>query len=60
MSFCRRDGRVAVADGFNPWTMADHVREMHMQGMSPGQIAWRLKMKQETIEKWIDLGDKEL
>ena len=40
--------------------MADHVREMHMQGMSPGQIAWRLKMKQETIEKWIDLGDKEL
>ena len=33
---------------------------MYSHGVSPEKIAWRLKMKQETIEKWLDLGDKEL
>jgi hypothetical protein len=42
------------------WTMSDHVREMHSQGVSPEQIVWRLKLKPETVEKWLDLDDKGL
>jgi hypothetical protein len=39
------------------WTMSDHVREMHSQGVSPEQIVWRLKLKPETVEKWLDISD---
>tara|TARA_B100001964_G_scaffold241673_1_gene314613 strand:+ start:728 stop:922 length:195 start_codon:yes stop_codon:yes gene_type:complete len=36
-----------------PFTISDHVREMHDGGVGIEQICWRLKLRRETIERWI-------
>lgn len=47
-----------VVGEFKAWTIADHIREMHAWGVSPEMIAWRMKMKMETILRWLDNDDK--
>ncbi len=42
------------------YTISDHVRELHANGVEPRTICWRLKLKPETVEKWLDIGDKGL
>jgi hypothetical protein len=68
--FSRRGGRVAE-DGVEAeydftvskdlrYTISDYVRELHADGVEPRMICWRLKLKPETVEKWLDIGDKGL
>jgi|TARA_B110001454_G_scaffold156720_1_gene145984 hypothetical protein len=33
---------------------------MYARGASPEKISQVMKLKPETVEKWLDLGDKEL
>ena len=42
------------------YTISDYVRELHAAGVEPRMICWRLKLKPETVEKWLDIGDKGL
>ena len=35
------------------WTISDHVREMHTGGGGIEQICWKLKLRRETVERWI-------
>ena len=42
------------------YTISDYVRELHADGVEPRMICWRLKLKPETVEKWLDSGDKGL
>ena len=42
------------------YTISDYVRELYADGVEPRMIVWRLKLKPETVEKWLDIGDKGL
>jgi len=50
----------AVSGGYKAWTVSDHVREMHALGASPERIVQVMGLKPETVEKWLDTGDKGL
>ena len=49
-----------MAGGYKAWTVSDHVREMYARGASPERIIQVMKLRPETVEKWLDLDDKEL
>ena len=36
-----------------PFTLSDHVREMHAGGVNVEQICWKLKLRRGTVERWI-------
>jgi len=35
------------------YTISDYVRELAADGVEPRMICWRLKLKPETVARWI-------
>ena len=44
----------ALTMPYKPYTYSDFIREMYDAGASVRSICWRLKIKPETVEKWVD------
>ena len=36
-----------------PYTISDYVRELAREGVEPRMICWRLKLKEETVARWL-------
>jgi len=39
---------------YKPYTYSDYIRELYDHGISVESICWNLKIKPETVEKWVD------
>jgi len=39
---------------YKPYTYSDFVREMYDAGASVESLCWRLKIKEETVLRWVD------
>jgi len=44
----------AIDMPYKPYTYADFIRELYDAGASVRMICWRLKIKEETVLRWVD------
>ena len=42
-----------VIVNYEPYTISDYVRELARGGVEPRMICWRLKLKEETVLRWV-------
>jgi len=38
---------------YEAYTISDYVRELAREGVEPRMICWRLKLKPETVARWV-------